>query len=412
MNISKLAYLTDDEPGIGGVLKERPEDFLVDEVPLYEPTGEGDHLYLIVEKRKRLTSDVARFLSQHFKVPMRAIGYAGLKDKYAITRQAFTLEHADADLAATYQDDYVKILAVDHHRHKIKRGHLAGNRFVIKVRNVEPTAVLKAKRLLDRLAADGAPNYIGEQRFGYRGDNHILGMCLITEQWQRFVDLQLGGPREHERETIQQARQAYDDGDYAGALELWPTVHRFERQSIGPLSRGASPADAVRGIDRVQRYLLISAWQSAIFNHLLHERITNGGYTQMKVGDVAFKHESRGVFVVDDVDTDQQRYTAGEISPSGPMWGHKMKRAAGAIAEREAQALCDSGVTEAQLRDGRYQPDGSRRPYRMLLRDPDFSGGVDEHGAYVRLAFELPRGCFATTVLREIMKTQTEPGRR
>lgn len=404
VDVSQLACLTADEPGIGGQIKRRPEDFVVDEEPLYEWSGDGDHLILHVEKRRRLTTDLVRYLSRHFQRPRKSVGFAGLKDKHAVTRQYISIEHANPDLARTFDDGYIRILGVDRHRNKIKRGHLAGNRFVIKVRDVEPASVLTAKRIMDRLSAEGAPNYLGEQRFGYRRDSHLLGRCLMVEDWQGFLDRHLGMPSDNENEKLHAARRAYEAGEYDKALELWPTVHRFERQAIGPLTRGASPRDAVHGIDRVQRYLLISAWQSAIFNQLCHRRVADGDLARLRAGDVAFLHASRGVFDVTDPQVEQPRCDGQEISPSGPMWGWKMRRASGDELTAECRALEASGVTIEQLRDGEYQPEGSRRAYRMLLRDAEVAGGADEHGPYVQLSFMLGRGSYATTVLREITK--------
>lgn len=398
-----LAYFTADSPGIGGVLKERPEDFLVDEVPAYGPCGEGDHLYLIVEKRKRLTTDIVRYFTKHFGVNRKAVGFAGLKDKHAITRQAITVEHADPKLVDTFEDEHIKILMADWHRNKIKRGHLRGNRFVIKVREVDPTAVLRAKPILDQLIAHGAPNFLGEQRFGYRFQNHELGRLLLLGDDQGFLDMMLGDPREDDRELLREARAAYDAGDYHKAIELWPTVHRFERQAVGPLSRGAPAADAVNAIDHTQRHLLVSACQSAIFNCVLHRRLVEGHYALLD-GDLAFKHDSRAVFHVTDIEAERPRYQRQEISPTGPMWGRKMQKPTGQALQWETEALAEAGLTEQHFTEGVYRPDGSRRAMRMPVKDASVASGVDEHGSYVKVSFELPRGCFATTVMREIMK--------
>jgi len=398
-----LAYFTADLPGIGGVLKERPEDFLVDEVPAYGPSGQGDHLYMIVEKRKRLTTDIVRYFTKHFGVHRKAVGFAGLKDKHAITRQAITVEHADPRKVDTFEDEYIKILMADWHGNKIKRGHLRANRFVIKVRQVDPTAVLHAKPILDQLIEHGAPNFLGEQRFGYRFQNHELGRLLLLGDYQGFVDMMLGQPREDDRELLREARAAYDAGEYSRALSLWPTVHRFERQAVGPLSRGASPEDAVKAIDQTQRHLLVSACQSAIFNSVLNRRLLEGQYTLLD-GDLAFKHDSRAIFHVRDIEAELPRYHRQEISPSGPMWGRKMQRPTGPALQWENEALAEAGLTDEQFTQGRYTPDGSRRSLRMPVTDASVSSGVDEHGSFVKVSFELPRGCFATTVMREIMK--------
>jgi tRNA pseudouridine13 synthase len=405
VDLGQLAYLTGDEPGIGGRIKARPEDFLVEEVPLYPPTGEGEHLYLVVEKRRRLTTDLVRLLAQHFGVRREVIGFAGLKDKHAVTRQCMTIHHGDIDKARTFADGHIRILAAERHRNKIRRGHLKANRFVIKVREVEPAHAPRAKRLMDRLVRFGVPNYYGEQRFGYRRNNHTLGKLLLLRRYQEFLDQMLGQPRDDESPKAQDARRAYDEGDYPRALKLWPTVHRFERQACGPLSRNASPEQAINGIDHTQLTLLISSFQSEIFNRVVDRRLRDGLYDRVLVGDLAFKHTTRGLFMVLDADHEQPRCDALEISPTGPLWGPDMVMPNGQVIAWERQALAATGVSEEQLViDGPYAPGGSRRAMRMLVADPDVGGGADEHGPYIRIAFELSRGCFATTVLREITK--------
>lgn len=402
-----LAYLTADVPGIGGTIKTRPEDFVVTEVPAYEFSGAGEHLYLYIEKRRRLTTDVVRYLSRHFKVSWDAIGYAGLKDKHAVTRQWFSVHFGKEDRAAEFEDEAIRILAMDRHANKIKRGHLRGNRFDIKIREVDASAAVRAKKILDRVVAEGAPNFIGEQRFGYRKDTHLLGRSLLKGDLREFLDQMLGRPLDTEPEHNQEARRAYEAGDYPRALELWSTVHRFERQALGPLSRGASLKHAVNGIDKPHRTLMVSAFQSAIFNELLNERLLSGRLGKLELGDIATKHATGGLFEVRDVEAEQPRADRLEISPTGPMWGAEMRRAGGAIAEREAAALQQAGVTEQELADGDYSAYGTRRSFRMPVRDPQVSGGADDLGPYVYVGFELPRGSFATVVLREITKAES-----
>ncbi|MDH3583346.1 MAG: tRNA pseudouridine(13) synthase TruD [Phycisphaerae bacterium] len=401
-----MAYQTEDTAGIGGVLKQRPEDFVVTEMPLFEPSGRGDHLYLLIEKQRRLTTDVTRLLSRHFCVARRDVGYAGLKDKHAITRQWFSIEHAKEDRAAAFDEPQIGILDIDRHETKLKRGNLAGNRFQIRVRDVEPSGVITAKAVLDHLVEYGAVNFLGPQRFGYRRDNHLQGKNLLHGDLQSFLDRLLGEPQDNEPEVNTEARLAYEAGDYARAVKTWPTVNRFERQAVGPLSRGASLEHAVNGVDKSQRLLMISAFQSAIFNQLLNQRLLAGRLGRLEVGDLAFKHDTRGCFEVIDPDTEQPRCDRLEISPTGPMWGRKMTRASGAVGTAEAEALAESGVSEADLKEGRYTPDGARRAFRMIITNPQVRAGADDHGPFIEVCFELPRGSYATTVMREIMKNE------
>ncbi len=410
--IPTLAYLTDDLPGIGGRIKARLEDFLVEEMPAYEPAGEGEHLMLFVEKRQLATTDVARRLSRDFAVPRNDVGYAGLKDKQAITRQHFTVRLTQgrrepaAAIARVNEHPRIDVLWAEPHRNKLHRGHLAGNRFVIRVREVEPTAVIAAKRVLDRLLQRGTPNYVGEQRFGYRANNDAIARHLLRGRHQQALDEMLGRPLEIESEALRAGREAYDRGDYAAALTHWPRHLRYDRQALDALRQGRSPADAVAAIDRTQRQFLISALQSAIFNRVLDRRLRAGTFDRLLVGDVAYKHATGAMFLVDADAAEADNAPDGrvarcEVSPTGPMWGPKMLRPTDEPARLEAEVL---GAFELDEHDLDGAAEGTRRPLRIALHNADISGGVDEHGAYVRLAFELPRGGFATMALREIMK--------
>ena len=150
--LASAAYLTADVPGIGGVIKQRPEDFLVEEIPLYEPCGEGEHIYLMVEKRHMPTFEAMGVVANHFGVRHEAVGYAGLKDKHAVTRQVLSV-HAPGKRPEDFpmiQHDRMAVLWADLHTNKLRQGHLKGNRFSIKVRSTDMSKALHAKRVLDR----------------------------------------------------------------------------------------------------------------------------------------------------------------------------------------------------------------------------------------------------------------------
>ncbi len=398
-------YLTADQPGIGGAIKRRPEDFVVAERPLFEPAGAGDFLYLWVRKRRRLTTDVSRLIAEHFEVPMASIGFAGLKDKHAVAHQAITVPSTDLDRAADFHDSAIHILQADRHDRPIERGNLLGNHFDIKVRHVEPAHVVRAKAILDRLGRDGVPNFAGEQRFGYRRTNHLMGMFLLQQRWDEFLDELLGRPVDGEPPYDHAARRAYEAGHYTEALSNWTTVHRFERQAIGPLSRGASPREAISNIDLTQRQLLVSAFQSSIFNRMVRRRLEAGTLGTLIDGDVAYIHETRRIRRVTDPHAEQPRCDAHEISPTGPMWGATMIRADRQVDQYEKAELDATGVSLEQLAAKPYGVPGSRKPLRMFVTEIETTGGADDFGPYVRCRFFLPRGCFATIVMGEVMKT-------
>ncbi len=403
-------YLTHDLPGIGGTIKNRPEDFIVEEVPLYEPCGEGEHLYIYVEKCRRTTTDVIRRFAKLFHVRQSDIGFAGLKDKHAVTRQHLSVylpdsSNDDAYLERIYHTG-VTLLRSARHKNKLRRGHLAGNHFDIRVRDVSPD-VEAARCILDRLVATGAPNYLGEQRFGYRGDNAETGRLLLLGHWRELLDHLLGRPAEADAAATSAAREAYDRGDYETALNAWPRHLRVERHLLDLVRQGRSAEQAVAGIAHSQREFLISGVQSAVFNRVLQQRIADGMFDHLVEGDLAWKHDSRAVFAVDADTVVMENAPGGRVaqhlvSPSGPMWGSKMTRAAGHVDEREYNAMVEQGLEPEHFGDTK----GARRPLRMFVNDADVSDGVDEHGPYLRVVMQLDRGCFATVVLDELMKTE------
>lgn len=405
-------YITADVPPIGGRIRERAEDFFVDEQPLYLPSGKGEHIYLLVEKRNLSTLRAARILAAHFGVHVSAIGYAGLKDKVAVTRQVFSvhLPGTSFENVPMLRHERMAILWADRHTNKLRRGHLAGNRFSIKIRGVQPTTARAAHRIMSHLERSGVPNWVGQQRFGYTGRNHLVGSAMLRGDAAGVLDALLA-PAPGIKDSQHDARELYIRGDYAGALERFFRESRTERRVLGSLSRGASPEKAMKSIERDEEQFFLTAFQSAVFNDVLAMRIGSGTFATLAVGDVAFKHDNRALFSVGEGDIGDDlaaRLARFEISPSGPMWGARMKRAAGAIDRLELNALERTGISLEMLAayDERrpHRITGERRPLRVRVTDVDVEGGVDEHGTYVRLAFDLPRGAFATAVVQEVIK--------
>ncbi|MBX3378175.1 MAG: tRNA pseudouridine(13) synthase TruD [Phycisphaeraceae bacterium] len=409
-----MPFATADLPGIGGRIKERPEDFFVDEQPLYQPAGEGEHVYLFIEKRGLSTLRAARIVARHFGVHVSAVGFAGLKDKRAVTRQVFSV-HVPGKKPEDFpmlQHEHMGVLWVDLHHNKLRRGHLLGNRFSIKIRGVDMSKAPAALRVLSRLERSGVPNVIGEQRFGYLRRNHLVGRGLILGDHGAVVRAVLD-PDESAADTQAPARRAAAAGEYAEAMELFGKEMRTERRVVGELMRGASPSRAVHAIERSEAEFFLTAFQSAVFNRVLAERMAAGTIGKLMEGDVAFKHDNRACFDVRAEDLGPEltaRLDRIEVSPSGPMWGADMKRAAAGVGVTEEAALAESGVGVEALRAfevrRRGRLTGERKPLRVPVMDAMVEGGVDEHGHYVRVAFDLPRGAFATSVIREITKVE------
>lgn len=415
-------YLTDEIAGIGGRLRERPEDFIVEEVPLYQPSGEGEHVYLFVQKVNMSTTQLVALVAKHFRVREFAVGYAGLKDKKAVTRQVLSVHVPGKKLEdfPSLQHDRVQVMWADMHGNKLRRGHLLANRFAIKIRGVSFRSVIQANRVLQTLAKLGVPNRAGEQRFGFFGNNHLVARELIKGNAKGALDELLGPkpleayPAGYVDERQVESRRLYAQGEFFKALGLMPLGATTECEALRALSRGANPEQAVRAINRTQRGFFISGFQSAVFNAVLERRMREGTFATLRAGDLAYKHDNGAVFSVDgavmnDPET-ARRLQALEISPSGPNWGVKMMRAGGEVGAMELECLTRFGVSVEELqafaeRTGE-EIDGDRRALRVPLTYPDVEAGVDEHGEFVRCSFELPPGAFATTVMSEIMKPE------
>ena len=302
-----MIRLTADVPPAGGTIKAQPEDFVVEELPAYAPSGEGEHLFLWIEKVGHDTPWVAKALARAAGVDVREVGYAGLKDRHAVTRQLFSLPAKHEAQLASFTAEGVRVLWTKRHGNKLRTGHLVGNRFTIRLREVrDPEAGLAAFRALEER---GVPNRFGEQRFG-RDDNAAAGKLLI----------------------------------------------RGERLAKRP--------------DRFERKLFLSAYQSALFNALLDARLEDGTWARALLGDVLRKADTGGLFVCEAPELDQPRVDRFEVSPAGPMFGPKLPRAKAEVAAREEALLASEGLTLDDFRRGGDETEGARRPYRVRLGEP------------------------------------------
>lgn len=262
-------------PPLAAVLKSRPEDFVVEEVLGFEPSGEGEHAFLAVEKRGANTEWVAKRLAAHAGVAPMAVGFAGMKDRHAVTRQHYTVQlprGAAPDWTALADPEF-RVLCATRHGRKLKRGSLAGNRFAIALRGVQgPREAAEAR--LAAIAREGVPNYYGEQRFGRDAGNVAKARAM-----------------------------------FAGAR-----------------------------VGRAERSMLLSAARSSIFNAVLAARVADGTWNRALEGDV-FQLDGRGsIFGPEPVDaTLAARIEALAVHPTGPLWGRGALRTAGAVAALESR---------------------------------------------------------------------------
>lgn len=321
-------------------LRATPEDFRVDEVPLYRPTGEGEHTFVLVEKRERTTEEVARELAQAAGVRPRDVGYAGRKDRVAVATQWFSVPRLAPEAAFSLVLPGVRVLEAAAHPHKLRTGQLRGNRFRIVVRDLDAAAVAGAQRRLEDLVRVGMPNRFGAQRFGREGDNAEAGRRLLA---------------------------------------------------------GEAP-----GRDRRRARFMLSALQAEVFNAVLAEREPD--LVRLESGDVALIHESGALFVVEDAQREAPRAAAFEISATGPIFGTRMLRPQGAVAQRERALLAAHGVDVEAL----SVPRGIRlRGTRRALRVRPEALALEPLAGGLRLCFTLPAGSYATVLVEELLAPRT-----
>ena len=393
-------YLTADIPGCGGAFKESDADFVVREIPLYEPCGSGEHVYARIEKQGLTTLEAIRRLAQALKVPERDIGYAGMKDARGITEQTLSIPGVDPELVAALAIPGLKVLAAIRHGNKLRLGHLAGNSFAITIRGIAGDCRQQIGEILAILSARGVPNYFGQQRYGSLGNSADIGLRLLGDDPAGAIVALFGNPDEIDDERWRSGSRAFHAGDLPGALELLPPHCRTEREVVRTLLRKPGNwAGAVKSIHPRLINLYLSAAQSALFDRVVAARI--GSLDRVTAGDVAWKHDNGACFLVTDELEAAERAAAFTISATGPMFGRKMLAPAGAQAELEQAVLAAAGL-ERNLFDqtGRTSLSGERRP----LRVPVHNAGFELAGDRLTLAFALPKGSYATTLLREIMK--------
>lgn len=402
-----LPYLTESIQAVGGDIKTIPADFFVEELPLYECTGHGTHTYAFIQKKNMTTLDLISCIGRELGVHKMNIGYAGRKDARAITRQWISIEHIDPKRLKKIETRNIKILDVRQHTNKLKIGHLKGNRFVIRLRNLDvpmEQAVLTAGQILDTLSVKGVPNYFGRQRFGYRGDSHLLGYAVVKNDVKAFFDILLGKPELDPNDEFHKARTFYEQGDYEAALYEWNTAFGDYRKALKILVRfDGDYKRAFKEYDRRMINLVVAAWQSDLFNCVLTKRMPD--IDVMLDGDMAYKHVNGACFLVEDAAAEQPRCTTFEISPTGPLVGNRMQVLAGPAGEIENAVLDTLDLHEDDYkRMQKHRAVGGRRPLRFKPENIKVAGGNDEHGPYLELHFDLPSGCYATVLLREITK--------
>lgn len=321
-----------------------PDDFEVEELPLYAPDGDGPFLWLWLEKRGVDTAWVARRLAEVCDLPRREVGWAGRKDRHAVTRQAFTLPAVAEKHLGRLELDGVSVLEVRRTRQRLRAGQLLGNRFRLGIRELEPGQAAAALARFDRIAESGLANRFGAQRYGKDGRNAERGRRLLFGE-------RIGG-------------------------------------------------------DRRRAFLMVSALQSQVFDEVLRRRPID----VLWPGDLALSHASGDWRWVDRPADFEEALRRFEVSPTGPIFGTKVKRPRGRAAELERDVMLEQGLPPME----RLEPPrglrlyGDRRALRVLPQRAARS--YDAEQQRLELRFDLPAGSYATVLLEELFPEGLDEG--
>jgi tRNA pseudouridine13 synthase len=323
----------------------------VDELPLYAFSGEGEHLYVRIRKRRMTTRDAVLAIARAAGVPPGEIGSAGMKDKHAVTTQWLSLPAKRAGAVDGWAlPDGLSVLEVSRHTNKLRTGHLKGNAFRIRLTGAAPDADLRAAAIAARLRERGLPNYFGAQRFGR------------------------------------------DGGNLAAALDWLTAEARGQRTRTPPF----------------ERKLFASVVQAEVFNRYVTARLARGMDRPIP-GEVVRLEGTGSLFAVDDPEVEAPRWKSNDIHPTGPMVGPKMRKAHSEALALESHAVESVGLDEADLRELGRHADGTRRDVMVAL--PELRAGIErsasngaENTVAVVLELTLPAGSYATEVVREFSR--------
>lgn len=431
-----MEYYVSDTDGTGGRLRQSPADFRVEEreafktQPVDADTGDYPHLVFRATLDNWDTNDFVNLLSNRLGISRERISWAGTKDKRAVTTQLFSIDGSSADQLPEIDD--VQYEVVGRAGRPILFGDLAGNRFELVVRNPpNPAVVTETTSQLQVFAGDGegktqgmvgVPNYFGQQRFGSkRPVTHKVGLAIVRGDWEEAVLQYVGNPSEREPEETQKARQLVDETrDWKQALESFPNHLRYERSMLHRLvENDETPEDYREALEtlptNLQR-LFVNAAQSYIFNRILSRRMEAGlPFDRPVPGDIVCFADSDAP---DDLllpDTDRlQRVTEkrvksvrrhcarGRAFVTTPLVGTETEFADGQPGEITKNVLDDVDIEPSDFSlPGEFDSTGTRRA--ILVRT-----SLDIERDPLTLSFSLPKGSYATVLLREYLKT--DPG--
>jgi len=409
------SYVT-SENGIGGTIRNRYEDFYVEEIPEIIPSGEGPNVYVWIEKLGRTTLDVVLDIARDLHISRKRMGFAGMKDKNAVTRQWICIANMDSEEQFRqvenldiHKTDFLKVVRG---RKKLRMGQLKGNKFKILIKDlddIEKSAEI-ANSVLEQLEVTGVPNYFGWQRFGKpRTNTHLVGEALVENDLAEAVRRYIGNPSEYESEENRKARQAYDDGNLEESLNLMGKGMRYEKMMIKELIRDSKKGElsdksymnALHALPKPLQRMFVHAYQSYLFNEAVSNRVSMGINKYME-GDIIIDNEEN---IVRDKTPEefQDLIDTFQASPTCPLYGTKVPFAGGEVGEMEKNVLKHYDLEKQDFEVPKMPRLGSHGLRRsMRFRVWDASATPTDEG--VLCEFSINKGSYATAVLREIMK--------
>lgn len=339
--------------------RQSARDFVVDEIPLYPFSGEGEHLVLHVRKKNLSTWQMVDIFSNHLGIKSRDIGYAGLKDKNAQTKQYISIPKKYEPMLENFEHEGIKILEKQYHNNKIRIGHLKGNRFFVRLKKVNPTSAMKIQEALKAIKKNGMPNYFGFQRFGLDGENYKKGQAILD-----------GTLKEKNRKL----NQFYINSYQSYLFNAW-LARRIE---ISKLVESFKVEELANVLTLPKEEMVLMKAQKHPFK-LIH-------------GDVLMHYPYGKLFHYESED-EIERFNKHDISVSGLLGGKRATRAVGLAQEIEQEFdTITSGI------------DGARR-YGWVYPE-EVEGQYKENEAWFELHFTLPKGCYATVLIEEIAKRE------
>ncbi|WP_247007422.1 tRNA pseudouridine(13) synthase TruD [Halorientalis litorea] len=435
-----MAHYVSESDGVGGHLRDRTEDFRVRELeafdhePVEADPGAYPHVLLRATLRGWDTNDFASALSDALGASRERVSWAGTKDKHAVTTQLFSMKNADPEAVAAVDLSDADVEVLGRTGRPILFGDLAGNAFEVTVRDADAperadavTADLRAfagGAPEDPDAPVGVPNYFGQQRFGSkRPVTHEVGLSILRGDWEGAVLAYVGNPSEREPEATRDAREyAAETRDWAGALDEFPRHLRYERSMCHELAdrgEGLGAADYRAALETVPtnlQQLFVNAAQSYVFNRILSARLARGlPFDRPVAGDVvcfadadapeglALPDTDRTQRVDDErVDTVSRHCERGRAFVTAPLVGTETDLDGGEPGEIARDVLTDVGIEPADFDlPGEFHSTGTRRA--VLVRT-DLTVEQDP----LTLSFSLPKGSYATVVLREYLKADPD----